>query len=67
MNQLTTSSKVGSDPSSFRDTVQLAPMPDSFDLDRGLLLTVQAIQTLKNSEYSVDPEDDDDNDSAYES
>ncbi|PWA96192.1 P-loop containing nucleoside triphosphate hydrolases superfamily protein [Artemisia annua] len=34
------------DPSSFRDTVQLAPMPDSFDLDRGLLLAVQAIQAL---------------------
>ncbi|CAH1417009.1 unnamed protein product [Lactuca virosa] len=36
------------DPSSFRDThtLQLAPMPDSFDLDRGLLLAVQAIQAL---------------------
>ncbi|KAI7985220.1 DEAD-box ATP-dependent RNA helicase 56 [Camellia lanceoleosa] len=32
------------DPSSFRDTLQLAPMPDSYDLDRGLLLAVQAIQ-----------------------
>ncbi|KAJ0430818.1 putative uridine/cytidine kinase [Helianthus annuus] len=32
------------DPSSFRDTLQLAPMPDSFDLDRGLLLAVQATQ-----------------------
>lgn len=32
------------DPSSFRDTVKLAPMPDSYDLDRGLLLAVQAIQ-----------------------
>lgn len=30
--------------SSFRDTVKLAPMPDSYDLDRGLLLSVQAIQ-----------------------
>uniref|UniRef100_A0A5B7B6W3 AAA+ ATPase domain-containing protein n=1 Tax=Davidia involucrata TaxID=16924 RepID=A0A5B7B6W3_DAVIN len=34
------------DPSSFRDTLQLAPMPDSYDLDRGLLLSVQAIQAL---------------------
>ncbi|XP_068333123.1 uncharacterized protein [Pyrus communis] len=34
------------DPSSFRDTMQLAPMPDSYDLDRGLLLAVQAIQAL---------------------
>ncbi|KAH1088000.1 hypothetical protein AAZX31_07G201800 [Glycine max] len=34
------------DPSSFRDSVRLAPMPDSFDLDRGLLLAVQAIQAL---------------------
>ncbi|WOH15565.1 hypothetical protein DCAR_0935107 [Daucus carota subsp. sativus] len=33
------------DPSS-RDTLQLAPMPDSYDLDRGLLLAVQAIQAL---------------------
>ena len=32
------------DPSSFRDNLQLAPMPDSYDLDRGLLLAVQAIQ-----------------------
>ncbi|KAK6922205.1 Phosphoribulokinase/uridine kinase [Dillenia turbinata] len=34
------------DPSSFRETMQLAPMPDSYDLDRGLLLSVQAIQVL---------------------
>ncbi|KAK9705274.1 hypothetical protein RND81_07G044300 [Saponaria officinalis] len=34
------------DPSSFRENMQLAPMPDSFDLDRGLLLAVQAIQAL---------------------
>ncbi|GMP59186.1 hypothetical protein CsSME_00022566 [Camellia sinensis var. sinensis] len=34
------------DPSSFRDALQLAPMPDSYDLDRGLLLAVQAIQAL---------------------
>ncbi|KAL8549632.1 hypothetical protein ACS0TY_008468 [Phlomoides rotata] len=29
-----------------RDALQLAPMPDSYDLDRGLLLAVQAIQVL---------------------
>ncbi|MED6184626.1 hypothetical protein PIB30_049266 [Stylosanthes scabra] len=34
------------DPSSFRDTIRLAPMPESYDLDRGLLLAVQAIQAL---------------------
>ncbi|XP_038713673.1 uridine-cytidine kinase C-like isoform X3 [Tripterygium wilfordii] len=34
------------DSSSFRDTIKLAPMPDSYDLDRGLLLSVQAIQAL---------------------
>lgn len=34
------------DPTPFRDTLQLAPMPDSYDLDRGLLLSVQAIQAL---------------------
>ncbi|XP_054823316.1 uncharacterized protein LOC129321546 isoform X1 [Prosopis cineraria] len=34
------------DPSSFRDTMRLAPMPDSYDVDRGLLLAVQAIQAL---------------------
>lgn len=34
------------DPSTFRDTMRLAPMPDSYDLDRGLLLAVQAIQAL---------------------
>ncbi|KAF4402587.1 hypothetical protein G4B88_012372 [Cannabis sativa] len=34
------------DPSTFRDTMKLAPMPDSYDLDRGLLLSVQAIQAL---------------------
>ncbi|KAH9746375.1 P-loop containing nucleoside triphosphate hydrolases superfamily protein [Citrus sinensis] len=32
--------------SSFRDTVKLVPMPDSYDFDRGLLLSVQAIQAL---------------------
>ncbi|TYK28935.1 Uridine-cytidine kinase C [Cucumis melo var. makuwa] len=34
------------DPASFRDSMRLAPMPDSCDLDRGLLLAVQAIQAL---------------------
>ncbi|KAE8022856.1 hypothetical protein FH972_008619 [Carpinus fangiana] len=34
------------DPASFRDAIKLAPMPDSYDLDRGLLLAVQAIQAL---------------------
>ncbi|KAG5531484.1 hypothetical protein RHGRI_026190 [Rhododendron griersonianum] len=33
------------DPS-FRDSLHLAPMPDSYDLDRGLLLAVQAIQAV---------------------
>ncbi|KAH7570983.1 hypothetical protein JRO89_XS05G0233800 [Xanthoceras sorbifolium] len=32
--------------STYRDTMKLAPMPDSYDLDRGLLLSVQAIQAL---------------------
>ncbi|KAK4423455.1 Uridine-cytidine kinase C [Sesamum alatum] len=32
-------------PSS-RESLQLAPMPESYDLDRGLLLAVQAIQAL---------------------
>lgn len=31
---------------SSRDSLQLAPMPDSYDLDRGLLLAVQAIQVI---------------------
>ncbi|KAL9254938.1 Uridine-cytidine kinase C-like protein [Drosera capensis] len=34
------------DPASFRDTMQLAAMPDSYDFDRGLLLAVQGIQAL---------------------
>ncbi|XVF02847.1 hypothetical protein REPUB_Repub04eG0209700 [Reevesia pubescens] len=34
------------DSSAFRDTRKLAPMPDSYDLDRGLLLAVQGIQAL---------------------
>ncbi|KAJ1700022.1 hypothetical protein LUZ63_008534 [Rhynchospora breviuscula] len=33
------------DPSA-RGKIRLAPMPDSFDFDRGLLLSVQAIQAL---------------------
>ncbi|CAL5376207.1 unnamed protein product [Camellia sinensis] len=37
---------MSTDPSSFGDSLQLAPMPDSYDLDRGLLLAVQAIQAL---------------------
>ncbi|KAL2546180.1 P-loop containing nucleoside triphosphate hydrolase superfamily protein [Forsythia ovata] len=36
----------GTDPPPSRDALQLAPMPDSYDLDRGLLLAVQAIQAL---------------------
>ncbi|OAY65150.1 Uridine-cytidine kinase C, partial [Ananas comosus] len=32
--------------SSSRGKMQLAPIPDSYDLDRGLLLSVQAIQAL---------------------
>ncbi|XP_057478145.1 retrovirus-related Pol polyprotein from transposon TNT 1-94 isoform X6 [Actinidia eriantha] len=39
-------SVIETDPSSFRDTLHLIPMPDSYDLDRGLLLAVQAIQAL---------------------
>ncbi|THG21440.1 hypothetical protein TEA_001058 [Camellia sinensis var. sinensis] len=39
-------SVIATDPSSFRDSLQLVPMPDSYDLDRGLLLAVQAIQAL---------------------
>lgn len=34
------------DSSSSLAPLQLAPMPDSYDLDRGLLLSVQAIQAL---------------------
>ncbi|KAL8137583.1 hypothetical protein V2J09_003584 [Rumex salicifolius] len=34
------------DPSSYRGAIQLAPLPDSYDLDRGLLLAVQGIQAL---------------------
>ncbi|KVH97657.1 CYTH-like domain-containing protein [Cynara cardunculus var. scolymus] len=41
-------------PSSFRDTLQLAPMPDSFDLDRGLLLAVQAIQSEQVKDFKYD-------------
>lgn len=35
-----------SDSSAFGGNLQLAPLPDSYDLDRGLLLSVQAIQAL---------------------
>ncbi|XP_051148741.1 uncharacterized protein LOC127263652 isoform X2 [Andrographis paniculata] len=35
-----------SGPPSSKDNLRLAPMPDSYDLDRGLLLAVQAIQAL---------------------
>ncbi|PKA64603.1 Uridine kinase-like protein 3 [Apostasia shenzhenica] len=34
------------DSSAFRGNMQLVPMPDSYDFDRGLLLAVQAIQAL---------------------
>ncbi|TYI36538.1 hypothetical protein ES332_A03G148200v1 [Gossypium tomentosum] len=37
---------VATGSSAFRDTMKLAPMPDSYDLDRGLLLAVQGIQFL---------------------
>ncbi|KAK1264034.1 hypothetical protein QJS04_geneDACA018653 [Acorus gramineus] len=37
---------IPSDSSDFRGNIQLAPIPDSYDLDRGLLLSVQAIQAL---------------------
>ncbi|KAG4158876.1 hypothetical protein ERO13_D02G143700v2 [Gossypium hirsutum] len=37
---------VATGSSAFRDTMRLAPMPDSYDLDRGLLLAVQGIQFL---------------------
>lgn len=37
---------ISSGPPSSRNVLQLAPMPDSYDLDRGLLLAVQAIQAL---------------------
>ncbi|KAL0540050.1 hypothetical protein IC582_024278 [Cucumis melo] len=40
------SDNLATDPASFRDSMRLAPMPDSCDLDRGLLLAVQAIQAL---------------------
>ncbi|XP_022732859.1 LOW QUALITY PROTEIN: uncharacterized protein LOC111286996 [Durio zibethinus] len=42
------------DSSAFRDTMKLAPMPDSYDLDRGLLLAVQGIQfLLENKGFPV--------------
>lgn len=40
--------------SSSRSNIQLAPLPDSYDLDRGLLLSVQAIQALlENRGYPI--------------
>ncbi|XVF43628.1 hypothetical protein PTKIN_Ptkin02bG0055600 [Pterospermum kingtungense] len=39
-------SVIATDSSTFRDTMKLLPIPDSYDLDRGLLLAVQAIQVL---------------------
>ncbi|WVZ84685.1 hypothetical protein U9M48_031686 [Paspalum notatum var. saurae] len=37
-----------------KGNIQLAPLPDSYDLDRGLLLSVQAIQALlENKGYPV--------------
>ncbi|XP_039068992.1 uncharacterized protein LOC120215340 isoform X1 [Hibiscus syriacus] len=39
-------SVIATGSSAFRDTMKLAPMPDSHDLDRGLLLSVQGIQFL---------------------
>lgn len=39
--------------SSFRNTIKLAPMPDSYDLDRGLLLSVQAIQVTVISSWEI--------------
>ncbi|XVE92030.1 hypothetical protein REPUB_Repub01dG0062100 [Reevesia pubescens] len=39
-------SVIATDSSAFRDTMKLAPMHDSYDLDRGLLLAVQGIQAL---------------------
>ncbi|KAL5995202.1 hypothetical protein ACLOJK_025260 [Asimina triloba] len=38
--------EAATDSSFTRESIQLAPMPDSYDLDRGLLLSVQAIQAL---------------------
>ncbi|KAB5544835.1 hypothetical protein DKX38_012947 [Salix brachista] len=40
------------DSSTCRDNVKLAPLPDSYDLDRGLLLAVQAIQALLENKGS---------------
>jgi len=34
------------DSSAFRGNIQLVPMPDSYDLDRGLFFSVQAIQVI---------------------
>ncbi|KAG5240479.1 hypothetical protein OIU78_007027 [Salix suchowensis] len=40
------------DSSTCRDNMKLAPLPDSYDLDRGLLLAVQAIQALLENKGS---------------
>ncbi|GAB2278758.1 hypothetical protein Dimus_013433 [Dionaea muscipula] len=44
LRQVDFSHKATADPASFRDTIQLAAMPDSYDFNRGLLLVVQGIQ-----------------------
>ncbi|BBN08423.1 uridine kinase [Marchantia polymorpha subsp. ruderalis] len=36
-----------------RDTIKLLPMADTFDFDRGLLLAVQAVQTLLNAKGPI--------------
>lgn len=42
------------DSSAFRGKVQLVPMPDSYDVDRGLFFSVQAIQALlENNGFPV--------------
>ncbi|GAB2288727.1 hypothetical protein Dimus_023044 [Dionaea muscipula] len=40
------SHKATADPASFKDTIQLAAIPDSYDFNRGLLLVVQGIQLV---------------------
>ncbi|XP_034902530.1 uncharacterized protein [Populus alba] len=40
------------DSTTCRDNMKLAPLPDSYDLDRGLLLAVQAIQALLENKGS---------------
>ncbi|KAG6556327.1 hypothetical protein Mapa_002270 [Marchantia paleacea] len=36
-----------------KDTIKLLPMADTFDFDRGLLLAVQAVQTLLNAKGPI--------------